>query len=58
MNTLYLYRYDLELVHVHRIKMVYMCIAVAAVQCYNIYIVLQIDQGRYFIIVFNNILML
>ena len=31
--------------------MVYMCIAVAAVMWYNICIVLQIDQCRYFIIV-------
>ena len=39
--------------HVHRINMVYMCIAYAAVTRYNICIVLQIDQCRYFIIVFK-----
>ena len=35
--------------------MVYMCIAIAAVSWYSIYIVLQIDQYRYFIIVFKQI---
>ena len=38
-------------VHVHKINMVYMCIAVAAVTWYN----MHIDQCRYGIIVFNNI---
>ena len=40
-----------ELVHVQRTNIVYICIAVAAVPWYNICIVLQIDQCRYFIIV-------
>ena len=35
-----------------------MCIAVADVPLYNICIVLEIDQCRYFITVFNNIHML
>ena len=40
-------------VHVHKISMVYMCVAVAAVPWYNICIVLQIDQCIHFIIVFK-----
>ena len=39
--------------HVHRINMV--CIAAAAVPWYNICLVLQIDQWRYFITVFKTI---
>ena len=35
------------------INMVYMCITDAAVTLYNIWIVLKIDQDRYFIIVFK-----
>ena len=53
-----IYKQTCERLYVHMINMVYMCIAVAALPWYNICIVLQIDQCRYFIIVFNNIHML
>ena len=54
-NKYTIYNETCEIVHVHRINMVYMWISVAAVTWYNICIVLQIDKFRYFIIILNKI---
>ena len=41
--------------NLHIVDVIYMHLHVAALPWYNICIVLQIDQCRYFITVFNNI---